>query len=418
MATHRYKEIVMNTREFQPADEAAVQRIRAAFDQQPLPPRPPDAETIRRLNEIIKLGGPVPSRSLLRSKIMRISIPFAALAASVALVFALWPTSGRAFAEVVQQIANIEMVKFAITIKQPTKPDLSGSAVARRPNRLRIDWTAGGQTRVNITDYTRGELISFDALSEVKISAIPPAGGFDVVRQLQSIQADATRQVPDEENTLPDTDQFAFADGPMTGNLWIDDTSGLPVRIEMQMPAELGGGECVYSDFVWNAAVDASFFDVPAGRKIVRDTLLAEPTEAELIGVLQIRHAFSDEPYDAEFFQMDPGLVIGRLAYDLNQSPEANHQRQLAALGNVLPALGLTPPEAQDPKVLQARIDYLCMKADQWDHHIERTGGWVGAGVKPGEARPLCWWRGPGGGIRVLYGDLSVHDASEPPIAE
>jgi hypothetical protein len=44
----------MKTREFQPADEAALQRIRAAFDSQPLPPRPPDEVTIRRLNEIIK----------------------------------------------------------------------------------------------------------------------------------------------------------------------------------------------------------------------------------------------------------------------------------------------------------------------------------------------------------------------------
>jgi hypothetical protein len=224
--------------------------------------------------------------------------------------------------------------------------------------------------------------------------------------------------VPDAENTLPDTDQFAFSDGPMTGNLWIDDTSGLPVRIEVQTPAELGGGECVYSDFVWNASVDASFFEVPAGRKIVRDTLLAEPTEAELTGALQIRHAFSDEPYDADFFQADIGLVIGRLAYDLDQSPGANHQRQLAALGHALPALGLTPAEAQDAKALQARIDYLCMKADQWDHHIKRSGGWVGAGVKPGEPKPLCWWTRPGGNLRVLFADLTIHDASEPPIAK
>ena len=286
----------MSTRELPPADEAAVQRIRAAFDQQPLPPRPPDDATIRRLNEVIKLDGPVPPPSPRWSKIMRVTIPFAALAASVALVLAFWPTSGRAFAEVVQQVANVETVKFTITIKQPTRPDLSGSAVARRSGRLRIDWTAGGQTRVNITDYGRGELISFDGLSDVKISAIPPAGGFDVIRQLQSIPADATRQVPDAENPLPNTDQFALVHGPTTGNLWIDEASGLPVRIAMQMPAELGGGECVYSDFVWNAAVDASFFEVPAGRKIVRDTLLAEPTEAELTAALQIRHAFSDEP--------------------------------------------------------------------------------------------------------------------------
>ena len=84
----------MSTRELPPADEAAVQRIRAAFDQQPLPPRPPDDITIQRLNEHIKLDGPVPSPSPLRSKIMRFTIPIGALAASVALVLAFWPISG------------------------------------------------------------------------------------------------------------------------------------------------------------------------------------------------------------------------------------------------------------------------------------------------------------------------------------
>jgi hypothetical protein len=58
------------------------------------------------------------------------------------------------------------------------------------------------------------------------------------------------------------------------------------------------------------------------------------------------------------------------------------------------------------------------MKADQWDHLIKQTGGWVGAGAKPGEARPLCWWTKPGGKLRVLFADLTIHDASEPPIAK
>ncbi len=55
------------------------------------------------------------------------------------------------------------------------------------------------------------------------------------------------------------------------------------------------------------------------------------------------------------------------------------------------------------------------MKLDQWEHDISRRGGWVGTGVRPGEAKPLCWWK-DGSRIRVLRGDLTIVDADQPPV--
>lgn len=64
------------------------------------------------------------------------------------------------------------------------------------------------------------------------------------------------------------------------------------------------------------------------------------------------------------------------------------------------------------------RIDYLCMKLDQWESIISRDGGWVGEGVRPGEHQPLCWWRESGSNeVRVLYADLTIRSADEPPVA-
>ncbi len=36
-------------------------------------------------------------------------------------------------------------------------------------------------------------------------------------------------------------------------------------------------------------------------------------------------------------------------------------------------------------------------------------------GVRPGEAKPLCWWK-DGGQIRVLRGDLTIVDTDQPPV--
>ena len=56
------------------------------------------------------------------------------------------------------------------------------------------------------------------------------------------------------------------------------------------------------------------------------------------------------------------------------------------------------------------------MKADQWAHVISEHGAWMGAGVRPGETKPLCWWRKPRDEkFSVLYADLTLRDEECPP---
>lgn len=346
---------------------------------------------------------------------MRFMAPLAAVAASLTFVVSFWPASNSAFAQVVKQIANARTVTFSISMKQPDKPDLVGKASARRPHLLRIDWNVDGQTNVNITDYTRSELMSFSDSSAVTVHTIPDAGGFDIVRQLQKVDAKRTKSVPDAENDVANTDLFEFEEGGLTGRLWADKQTGLPVRVEMVVPTELGGGQTVFSDFEWDAVVADSLFEIPAKRKIVRNNLQAEATEDELIAGFRIRQAFSSEPYPEAFMSDGVGLVIGQLAYERNLSQVENHKRQLETLGPVLTSIGITQIEARDPKALQQRIDYLCMKINEWEHCVTKYGGWVGNGVRPGENKPLCWWKLPSQGIRVLYADLTIRDTEVAP---
>jgi len=82
----------------------------------------------------------------------------------------------------------------------------------------------------------------------------------------------------------------------------------------------------------------------------------------------------------------------------------------------ILSEIGITEADAQDAKRLGERIDYLCMKLDQWASLISRNGAWIGNGVRPGEDKPLCWWRKPKAErVRVLYADLTIRDADQPP---
>jgi hypothetical protein len=107
------------------------------------------------------------------------------------------------------------------------------------------------------------------------------------------------------------------------------------------------------------------------------------------------------------------------LAYDHSLSRQENDKRQLRVLGPIFASVGVTPADAQDPKLVQERIDFLCMRLDQWESIISADGAWTGAGARPGEEKPLCWWRLPGGKpFRVLDADLTIHNAERPPISK
>ena len=392
-----------------------------AIDRQTMPDRPSDAETMSWLSENTKLdvnrGEIIKTQSSCRRNIMRFMTPLAALAAIAALIVTLALPSNDVFSQIVKQIKEATSVKFEISIQQPKRPELSGNAAALRPNLLRIDWNLAGQKIVNITNYETGELISFDNTSNVTIHEIPSDGGYDVIKQLQQIDTKGAKRLPDDENEITDTDLFQLSANGLNGQLWVDKQSSLPVRMELVTPKELGGGKTIYSNFEWDAAIDKEVFDMPAGRKVVRNSLLAEPTEEELISAFRLRNAFSDQPYPADFISDGVGLVIGQLAYDLDKSRDENYSIQSKKLANVFEKIGVNAADSRDGKIVQQRIDYLCMKTDDWEYYITKYGGWIGAGVNPGENAPLCWWKLPGEGVRVLYGDLTIRDAVEPPKA-
>jgi outer membrane lipoprotein-sorting protein len=400
-----------------------VARIVDVFERADIPRRPSNEETIETIAQNSGRRG-VRRIPLHRKSIMKILTPLAALAAGIVLTISLWPLSQSiVFAQVLEQIRKADVVKFGFTLQRPGFPDISGNAYAKSPDLLRYEFKSNGHTTVNITNYSKGELISFDsAATAATVWMIPrEAADIDVVRRLRQMKADGAKRVVEEDaESDPNIDVFEVSEGNVVGKIWVDKQTKLPVRIEMHASPESGLGGAVYNNFDWDPTIADSTFEIPAGFRVTKNNLLAEPTEGELVAALRVRQAFSQEPYSADFLAKHAGAAIGHLAYDQSLSREKNHQRQLKVLGPILREIGVNETEAQDAKSLGERIDYLCMKVDQWATIISgKNGAWTGAGVRPGEDKPLCWWRTPGvKNVRVLYGNLTIHDADQPPASK
>lgn len=340
----------------------------------------------------------------------------ASLAACIFLVLGatmMFTSTSSAFAQVVSNIRKVATAKFTIENIGPS--NLTAVASVKAPDRFRLDFQAPGQP-VNITNGSAGELIAFDSNSnQVSVNEIPKASSnFDILQLLQ--KPDVNAVLSKDENTIAGTLLYDILNGQ--GKIWIDVETQLPKRMEMTPPSGIGTTPLVYRDFEWDVLLDDGLFAMPVGKEVVRSSLLASPKEEELIAAFAIRQAFSQEPYEAAFLDRSttpkPGLRLGQLAYDHNKSRVDNNQIQSAKLQGLWTVIGISQTEASDPSLLQKRIDFLCMKLDQWTYDINRTGGWLGTGVRPGEAKPLCWWK-DGGRIRVLRGDLTIVDADQSP---
>ncbi len=397
-----------------------IRTVIAALNSQSIPDRPSIEQTIQWVDRHQQQKRKnVSSHGLNRRTIWRVLISTAALAVTLLCALTFSASSQNAFAQVLAQIKRAENVRFTVESTGGAMPKFVASATARSPDVLRIDFDSPDGVTTNITNYKTNELVSYQAKADsAKVDSIPHNSiGFDIVRQLRKLDVDP-QLIPDEENNIEGSDLYSFAEGAATGRLWVDQSSKLPIRVETKLPDEVGGGTLIFRDFNWNVEAPDSLFEMPQGRTVTRSNMLAEPTEEELVSAFMLRNAFTQKPYPEDFLVgEDVGLRLGRIAYALGKTREENSRIQAATLGDHFAEIGLSPAEFRDADAVQRRIDYLCMKLDQWESTIRRAGKWVGGGVLPGEPKLLCWWR-DAGGIRVLTADLTIQDAEQPPSEE
>jgi outer membrane lipoprotein-sorting protein len=185
--------------------------------------------------------------------------------------------------------------------------------------------------------------------------------------------------------------------------LWGDPKTGSPVRIETTMPTA-PGVTITMSDFEFNVAIDESLLSLepPPGYEVVQGPAIdfSPKEEKDLIDALRYYTALSGGPFpalldDALFSQKattmkwtssyreKPNLSLAKRQAELSAGQEKIHRG--------LAFIQLLPPDA--------------------DAH------YAGRGVSLGAAdKPIFWYRPQGAKqYRVVYGDLSIHDAATPP---
>ena len=187
--------------------------------------------------------------------------------------------------------------------------------------------------------------------------------------------------------------------------LWGDPRTGLPIRIEKSFAAD-PEGKTVMTDFVFNMALDKSLFslDPPAGYVVSRRRVDGSvPGEKDLVESLRYYSDLFGGVFPDSFVvndrTMNPVMEKIVLKNGWKTTPQAQ------------PSRGNTQALSESLLKVVRGFGFAVEQLANADSH------YAGNGVSRGAANvPIFWYRPQNTKCyRVIYADLSVRDADEPP---
>ena len=360
-----------------------------------------------------------------------------AAAAAVLIAFAVWmllPSDGKtgvAFADVRRQIEQTQTmtVTCAVEMKGMKKP-MTMKFFLKDPGLMRqeVTWDMGAMfeatlpaeanhpaTKPATVPATMNAISIFDMTNQKGLSLIPsqkkaivfefknmPPEAIDRTKK-QNVLEQLKKSVAGEHQDLGEkTIEGRKAKGyrcknpdmeQATMDIWVDASTGAPLRVEQTTPESLGGIKVTMTDFVMNPKLDDSLFDtkVPEGYTVENQAVDFSVTEEDLIKGLGLFAKYGG----------------GAFPKSLMVSPEM--VKQLMDLGK------LKKISEEEGKEFGARVQKVMMfqmKAMQGGEFV-----YAGEGVKLGDkAPPILWYKAKDAKTyRVIYGDLHVEDAQAAP---
>jgi outer membrane lipoprotein-sorting protein len=419
----------MNETQINPHEDLVTRAV-AATRGLPLPTGPSTAvaaDTLAALRE----AGRRPKVALWE-RITHMSWTMKALAAAAAGLMAAYvgltaATSGSvAFADVVAAMNKVTSARWKTTtvVTRPsTGPvTLTGVGMFLAPSHERMEMSVLGMMQniqivdgekdrfVNLVPATkRATVIDVTNMSAEQRNSVGKT--FDGLRQMvmmaQQNQGGRVKQLGRETIDGRSAVGFQLQLGAIEVKLWADPETMLPLRVEQSVDT----GPTVHvvmSDFEMNVELDPGLFsvDVPAGYTIERTTTLdmsKKPIDY-LADALRLAAEFNGGEFPAKLRGeggLDAALHRAAIGIGLARifgSPE-NMQKRMADLGTATGgALGM-----------------VLSLSDEHDWH------YAGKGVKLNDPdRPIFWYKPQPdqAGYQVLYADLSVKEAAEPPQVE
>ena len=330
---------------------------------------------------------------------MKLSHKILATAAAVVIAFTglnTWlmsgsPTSGVAFADVVERIKAARSATYKYVICSEEAPAVT----------VQVMWLKPGRTRMifpNLIAISGQEemvtLMLQPAQKKAVVHKLTGAGGGgrpqqDFFAELRDVHAEAEEVLGEKQ--IDGQTAMGFRAKNRKGwdiTLWVNPKTDLPVRVEMENGPFRGIGKMVLSEFAFDVELDESLFSLtpPPGYTVETKLLDVCPgTEQDLIEALRL---WTDRMGGAFPPALNREVIAKQLKDGTYQTDEGRDKRKKALLD-----------------VFRGIAFVRELKADADWHY-------AGQGVKRGDATaPICWWKPKGSETyRVVYADLSVQD--------
>jgi outer membrane lipoprotein-sorting protein len=312
-----------------------------------------------------------------------------------------------AFADVLEQIRESQTISFRSTIKAEGFPTTVARQTMAAPRYVRIQMKIGEKGgAISIFDHEKSAGI---VLMPATKQAIKMTSADNFPKQAASIAAfmNWLKTTPDhaDEDLGPRkidgqaTFGFRVSKEGQQWEIWVEQKSNLPLRMETTMEMLGKTANVVVDEFAFDPKLNLSLFSLtpPAGYTMIDEIEVREPSEEDVVAILRHLTVLNDGEFPPDMSM----LTIIKLG----------KKEEKVKRGKKEPK---DPNEAKKAHLKEAFVftrGLLFLKLKQ----VKYTG----RGVKLGDAEKIVAWWMPEGEetFRAIHGDLSISngDAKQPP---
>ena len=308
-----------------------------------------------------------------------------------------------AFADVLAATRNAQSVRFAITTSsgQPLKA-VTGTMLCLDDGRTRGE----SPDAASITDFRQKKtlvlmpklkmatLMEYEHLPEKVLS-------LNLLEHMRQMDAKAAQDAkPMGQKQLEGRSVEGFELPPKDGRreiVWVDRETRLPVQIQM---TSAGGGESLFSDFVWNPPFDEALFSltIPEGYQLRRSTLdVSMPTEKDLVASLGLWAEMNEGRFPDSFSVGDMPKLF--------KLPAPTQVGEIAPAPFKMPTIAEQQEHGRKTRLI-SRGHVFIMLGEGSDWHYAGKGIALNSGDTP-----IFWYKPKNSpSYRVISADLSVRD--------
>lgn len=386
-------------------------------------------------------------RIIMKSKITKIA---AAVVIVVGLLLGLQRFTGQigmtspVFADVLEQIYKARTVTYKKTFYPEGRPSFTTEQMIIESGRMRDELPHGD---IMIWDFSSGTQLHL--MAEPKRAILTHRVGrarrkrlFNYLDWVSRIHEESEEFTGQEEINGQMVDVFVVEVPYEKTTVWVNPETNLPVRVEMvhipnpdkdvvvpEMSLSVSdfGGDSYESRMIGIGSGRGSGEGIHKKMTIVMSDFVWDAELDELLFSLESPEGYSVEEKQFDVSEMGENGLIAALAFwtEMSEGFFPSAINDLVDPNQVRPMLVAKfdkdgdPREELDEAMKKTHVILKGLMFVQ-QRKVEGNWGYAGDRVRLGEAESaICWWKPEGSEIyRVIYGDLSVGDSAEVPLAE